>query len=371
MNDNDQDVRAILAAGTADQPPGIDLLRGLREERARMRGTAYRAVRRPAPARRQGRRRMAVMITASGVAIAGAGTALGLTLTATAASVATSVAMAPSALAAVTAAVDNTSSQTFQFSVTSSRDGGAVAGPTTTGAFDPARKQGEETLPIPSAGTPLTVLLVGGHMYAEGGGLSAQLATGGKPWVESLASPPLSANSAGIALREELSGSAPIVDPSALLALLKSAGSVTSQGPASGTGWTGTKYTFTARTLQGAITGTVLVDNEDHVRSLETTVSSDLITAPKAVTPVTAGTTTHASAPGTAAHLTVTFGDFGVSVSTTPPAAGQVDNLGANYLALVGRSKFEIIPADLSATSPAASTPVPSNPLPSSSLKSS
>jgi hypothetical protein len=87
--------------------------------------------------------------------------------------------------------------------VTSSRDGGAVAGPTTTGAFDPARKLGEETLPIPSAGTPLTVLLVGGHMYAVGGGLSAQLATGGKPWVESLP-PPLSANSAGIALREEL-----------------------------------------------------------------------------------------------------------------------------------------------------------------------
>jgi hypothetical protein len=123
------------------------------------------------------------------------------------------------------------------------------------------------------------------------------------------------------------------------------------------------EYTFTARTLPAAITGTVLIDDEGHVRSLETTVSSDLITAPKAVTPVTAGTTTHASALGTAAHLTVTFGDFGVPVSTTPPAAGQVDNLGANYLALVGRSKFEIIPADLSATSPAASTPIPPNPL--------
>jgi len=89
---------------------------------------------------------------------------------------------------------------------------------------------------------------------------------------------------------------------------------VTSQGPASGTGWTGTEYTFT---------------------------------------------------------LTVTFGDFVVPVSTTPPAAGQVDNLGANYLALVGRSKFEIIPADLSATSPAASTPIPPNPLTSLSPKSS
>src|SRR5579859_1263655 len=63
-------------------------------------------------------------------------------------------------------------------------------------------------------------------------------------------------------------GSQEAVDPGALLALLKSAGTVTGEGPATGPGWTGTKYGFTVPASGGvsSATGTVYVDSQGEVR---------------------------------------------------------------------------------------------------------
>jgi hypothetical protein len=106
--------------------------------------------------------------------------------------------------------------------------------------------------------------------------------------------------------------------------MLKSAASVQAGGPASGPGWTGTKYVYTER-LKDAVTGetvsgTVYVDNQGRVRRM---VTND--TYPSGFT--------DGKATATATDtFDVTFGDFGVRVSVTAPPASQVYDLGNRYV---------------------------------------
>jgi hypothetical protein len=98
------------------------------------------------------------------------------------------------------------------------------------------------------------------------------------------------------------------VDPQDLLALLQSATGVREVGPASGPGWTGSAYSFTvATTLNGpfhtpaGLSGTVDVDQQGRVRQLD-------------------GLASFAS---TVSKIEITFGDFGLPVSVSPPPASK------------------------------------------------
>jgi hypothetical protein len=101
------------------------------------------------------------------------------------------------------------------------------------------------------------------------------------------------------------------VSPAELSGVLRSAGTVRDEGSASGPGWTGTRYAFTAR-FAGAresVSGTVYVDQQGRVRRLVT------ITTQGAV----------------ATDRDLTFGDFGSPVSATAPLASQVKSTSRPY----------------------------------------
>ena len=284
------------------------------------------------------RRRVRTLVPAGAVVALGGAVALVLTLAAT-------VASAPSALAAVTAAAAKTSAMSFRVTSTltqvtspASDDNGPPI--RVTGVFDPARGLGEEE----TNDGMLHIRIVGGDIYVELAG--SPLATHvrerwshGKPWMESPLPPE---RDTSFDLVRGFNGDEPI-DPSALLGMLKSASSVQAEGPASGPGWTGTKYVFTER-LKYAITGetvrgSVYVDNQGHVRRM---VTNDTY-------PIWLTDGTKATAANT---FDVTFGDFGVRVSVTPPPASQVYYLSNWYLYInaLGGLVFRGIPPVTPAT---------------------
>jgi hypothetical protein len=279
-----------LAAGG---PVGAELLR-----RVRRRTTARRRVLVPAGA-------------VATLAVAGA-VALAVALTAT-------VASAPSAFAAVTAAAVKTSTESFRVTMnitttTESVTGSSVSRYRVTGQADPSHGVGEETVTSEDllAG-PIQVRFVGQDVYANvhapTAGSTAKGGVSPRPWTEA-------------ALYRQLTGkqliaspgfdSQEAVDPGALIALLRSAGTVTKEGPASGPGWTGTRYRFTVATSGrvSPVTGTVYVDGHGQVRRLVTAMTLQL---------------------GGGHHDTstedVSFTDFGAAVSVTAPPASQVTRM--------------------------------------------
>jgi hypothetical protein len=282
-----------------------------------------RQVRRRAARRRTARRRMRALVPAGAVVALGAAAVLALALTAT-------VASAPSALAAVTAAAAKTSGMSFRFGYTMTRvvrgapeyDAPPVR---VTGVFDSRRGLGaEETMP-----PMLRVRIVGGHIYvdladsrlpyAKDKGLSH-----GKPWVGS-ALPPQQPVRWWIDLATAVNGDVPI-DPGALLGLLTSAAVVQAEGPASGPGWTGTRYAFTEPAQDDSemtVSGTVYVDQQGRVRRLVTiqTATVGLGSGGKSTLTVT---------------FNVTFGEFGIPVSVTAPPASQVYNLPTGDVLHIG-----------------------------------
>ena len=273
------------------------------------------------------RRRVRTLVPAGAVVALGGAVALALTLAAT-------VASAPSAFAAVTAAAAKTSATSFRFtstltSVESSASGEDGPPIRMTGVFDPARGLGEEE----TKDGMLHVRIVDGYIYVELAGSrfarARELFSHGKLWLESLLPPE---RDTSFDLVRGFNGDEPI-DPSALLGMLKSAASVQAVGPASGPGWTGTKYAFTER-LKYAVTGettsgTVYVDNQGHVRRM---VTNDIRPIGSKVT----ATDT----------FDVTFEDFGVRVSVTAPPASQVYDLGNAYVYInaLGGLAFRIPP---------------------------
>lgn len=89
-----------------------------------------------------------------------------------------------------------------------------------------------------------------------------------------------------------------------------------SEGPTSGPGWSGTRYTFTVSHPRGtgdlvnSITCTMAVDSQGHIRSL--------------------AQTTVFAASGKAGGEQIytgdfTFSDFGIRFSVTPPPANETD----------------------------------------------
>jgi hypothetical protein len=295
MNGTDEDVRTMMVSGSGDLPPGIDLLRGVRD--------------RQAPARRRARYRVRALASAGGVAFIGGATLLATTLTAT-------VATAPSAFAAVTAAAAKTSAETFQVSMNVADTQASVQGTTrqqwqVTGESDPSHGASQETIVSKeSLVGPIQVRFIGQDIYVnvQTPGGESKTGVSSKPWSESAIYPQLTDQQ--IVVTPGF-GSQQAVDPSALLALLKSAGTVTDEGPASGPGWTGTKYGFTVATSGGvsSATGTVYVDSQDRVRRLLTTITLQL-----------GGGYQDTSAED------VSFSGFGTPVSVTAPPASQVNH---------------------------------------------
>src|SRR5215469_9565311 len=94
--------------------------------------------------------------------------------------------------------------------------------------------------------------------------------------------------------------------PQQMLSEIKQAAKVTVAGPASGPGWTGTRYVFSGKTLLPVrISGTVDVDQQGRARSLALTIRLRSAVNVFVMTQV------------------LTFSDFGAPVTVTPPPADQ------------------------------------------------
>jgi hypothetical protein len=291
MDETGRDVPALLLAGSDDVPPGVGLQRRVREQ-----GAANR--------RRHGRHRMRVLVAAgAAMAVAAAGV--------TAARLAGSGSGAPSPLAAVTGALAETSAASYRFSVdlTVHAAGLQVRSDVVSGAFDPRRERGGELLTWHSAqySAMAQIRFIGKYVYtwvSPGSGMR----TISKPWDKAPVLPP-----GTDALPEgDLYGfgTEQPVSPSELLGVLRSAATVRDSGPASGPGWTGTRYTFTARlSARESVSGTVYVDQQGQVRRVVT------ITTEKQVT----------------MDRDLTFGDFGAPVAVTAPTASQAEYTSRPY----------------------------------------
>jgi hypothetical protein len=292
MNDTGQDMRATLLAGSDDVPLDIDLLRGVREQSA---------------ARRRHRRRVRVLVPAGAVAggVAAAATLLG-----------TSVTNPPSALAAVTSAMVKTSAQSYRFTMN-----GSLTLPSIrliqhfalTGSIDPQHERGTELVtggPLRGTHNYVTEQLrfIGKNLYTWVSPASG-LGSVGKPWDEAPIPAPDTRASPGSELRGDTFEQP--ISPAELLGVLRSAAAVRYVGSASGPGWTGSKYAFTAHPAGPpavTVAGTVDVDQQGRVRSLDT---------------ITTVRTRYRN-PAQTETEDLTFEGFGGPVQVTSPPASQV-----------------------------------------------
>jgi hypothetical protein len=292
MDDTEEAARRLFAVATADVPPGIDLLRGVR---ARSRGRVVRI-------------RSLVAVGAAGIVAA----ATAITLSAV---------QAPSAFAQVVQAAQRTAA--YQVSTTSTLvqaplpGAGSHAPVSGTGEFDPASGVGEETN---SHG--VQVRYVGGYIYLP---VTDALRTAlnrlphlsipaGVSWLRA-PRPQLSgvgATTVELTTLGSIAMGVDQVDPQNLLSLLESATQVREVGPASGTDWTGSQYAFTASmSLPGPVhtgvsmTGTVGVDQQGRVRQFDAVESL----------------------AGAELKVAITFGDFGLPVSVSAPPASETFTL--------------------------------------------
>lgn len=171
-----------------------------------------------------------------------------------------------------------------------------------TGTYDPVRRVGQATVTDSSRG-PIEIRYLPGASYifdplninGHGKWLNVRIQDAGVPGNPALGK--LEAGFDGI-LPE---------DPQSLLALLRSATEVRDAGPASGPGWTGTKYTFTghAAGILLQATGTVAVDQQGRVRDLDVTRDYG---------------------SGVSVTDAISFSDFGLSVHVSAPPANQIAN---------------------------------------------
>jgi hypothetical protein len=281
MNDTEETVRRLFAVATEDVPPGIDLLRGVRVSRAR------------------------ALVAVGAAGIVAAATAITL-----------SAGPAPSAFAQVMHAAARTATVSYRIRATDQlvRAGGLRSQPWSTadGEFDPVKGIGEQTDNLGAQ-----IRYVGGSMYVFlTDDLRAGYSAGGRP-VPAWASwerlpislrPGAGVTTAKLALLGEVPSLLGQVDPQDLLALLQSATRVREVGPASGAGWTGSAYTFTAVTkLTGTLhktvstSGTVDVDQQGRVRELDAVESFGQ----------------------TVRKVEISFGNFGLPVSVSAPPANE------------------------------------------------
>jgi hypothetical protein len=295
--DETREARHLLAAAfetVPDDPMAVDgLLRAVRTRHTR-------------------RRRSRALMLAGGAAAA-AGTAAVALLS-------VDVATAPPALAAVTGALSRAEAESFHMDLTVTASPALSEEPTPlhiTGELDLKRNTGQETV---SNGWQTRI--VDGNTWTKIlPSQTKQYQTGGKLWTtipKSVVEDELPYKTAGGELAWDFNSSRPF-NPQAILAALNSyADALKSEGPASGPGWTGTRYAFTISHPQGtgnvvdSITCTLDVDGQGQIRHLvQTTVfatGGDSSTAGKQIY-----------------KGDFTFSDFGVRFSVTPPPANETD----------------------------------------------
>jgi hypothetical protein len=279
-----------LPAGSSDVLPPSDAPGGGRNQR-----TTPRQRHRPVLRR---------MLVSAGVAAVLAG--------ATAALLAASATPAPTALTAVTSALARTSADSYSFSLDSAIQvrGHRVHSDVVSGAFDPRHGLGAESLASTRAKQgPVTaqVRFIGRYMYMR---VSSGPGALGRPWNKA---PVPSAAADGMPPEYEVYGfvTDQPVSPAEFSRVLRSAGTVRDEGPASGAGWTGIKYVLTAHfpQVRQSVTATVYVDQQGRVRHLVTITTQGAVTTDR----------------------DLTFGDFGSPVSATAPLASQVKYTSRPY----------------------------------------
>lgn len=290
MNQTRQDERGTAAGEPGDEPPGTGAPRSAREEST----TA-----------RPRHRHLRTKILAAAVATAAAAGVTIALLTA-------SAGHPPTASAAVASALASTSAGSYSFTLDSTVNyrGRETRSDVVTGAYDPRHRLGTELL---ATGTPqgapsrIQVCFAGGYVYtqaAPGSGL-------GKPWNKSPVPP------GGARPGYDVYGYATDhpVSPAELSGVLRSAGTVRDVGSASGPGWTGTRYAFTARfpAAYETVSGTVDIDQQGRVRRLATI-------------------TTRGTHGGITIDRDLTFGNFGAPVPATAPPASLVRYTSTPYL---------------------------------------
>jgi hypothetical protein len=279
MNDTEAEARHLLAVATEDIPPGIDLL------------DRFVAVRRRDRARR--RRRRAVL--SAGVAVTAA-TVAAVTLTIGSAMPARSAAPARSALVS---ALTRTLAQSYHYTAS---EVGIPKGRSTkdyhqtcTGETDPVRY-----LQAVSCSDGSRLREVGGgnqfgyaysYVYTYAPGTPSFTRHPGRPWVE-------------IKIPHEQYGSPfDTATPWMMLGYIKEFAKITVVGPASGPGWTGTRYAFSGPKGPTAIWrkfhGTMDVDQQGLARRFVVTMRNS--EGFEVFTEI------------------VTYSDFGARVTVTPP----------------------------------------------------
>jgi hypothetical protein len=219
----------------------------------------------------------------------------------------------PTPFGTVTHALASTSANSYRFTLVSTvKAGGREArSDLVSGAYDPRARLGTELLVArTSRGAPvrMRIRFISRYVYTQEGPGSGF----GKPWNKS----PIPSVRADAMPENDVYGfvTDEPVSPVELSAVLRSAGKVREAGSASGPGWTGTRYAFTAR-FPGELesdSGTVDIDQRGRVRRLVTitrrgihgviTIDTDL-----------------------------TFGNFGAAVPVTAPPASDVGYTSKPY----------------------------------------
>jgi hypothetical protein len=278
MNDTETKARRLFAAATEDMPPGIDLLDG------------FVAARRRDRSRRT--RRGAVL--SAGIAVAAA-SVTAVTLT---------TGSAPPALATLTSALTRTLTQSYHLSEQDSYYD-IVNGQITNRHDDACTTEADPVrhLLAISCSTWNPMTQQAGPVEREAGGYTYfytpdTTGTHGKHWLRyptaAVLHPCCTVNGFTVAT------------PQQMLAEIKEAAAVTVAGPASGPGWTGTRYAFSATLRDGTkLSGTVTVDRQGRTRALVLTIRP--------------------TGAGKVLVMTqfLTFSDFGAPVTVTPPPADQ------------------------------------------------
>jgi hypothetical protein len=211
----------------------------------------------------------------------------------------------PTALQAVAAAFVKTSAQSFTFEEYESLpipNGSLQHLRDLKGEFNPATGNGEQEISRVRAPV-VQYRIIGKYTYVSNGDLQD-----GKPWVR-WSNGGGSTSSVGIA--HAAGGTVAPINPADLLTALKGVSTVRYAGPASGTGWTGTSYSFTVNPTKDfpnpQVSGTVSVDSSGRVRKLVTTTRLG----------------PNRGHVATFNEIT-TFGGFGITVSVTPPPPSEV-----------------------------------------------
>lgn len=246
------------------------------------------------------RRGLRLLLTGTAVAVAGVTVAVVLL---------TARNPMSAAAAAVTSALAKTSAESYTFSVESTtrfngRDANHDEG---SGLADSRHRTGTESLTARFGKEEVEIRYIGDYVYTWVSS-GVKLPVKGKSWDKSPAPAP------GAAVNpNSLYGFASDqpVSPAALSQVLRSASTVRAVGRASGPGWAGTAYTFTASLPGGrqTVTGTIDIDQKGQVRRLVTVTTNRRITTDR----------------------TIVFGDFGTSARVTAPPASQTMDTSTPY----------------------------------------